>query len=238
MRPPTRDPVWIPAGSPLGFPDPRQFEPHGLIAGGGDLQPDRLLGAYRSGIFPWYDDPPILWWSPDPRAIMTRERLHVSHSLRRTLRQAKFRVTVGTALPAVLDGCGDRPEGTWLNGEMRGAYLVLAERGYVRSYEVWQQERLVGGLYGVLVGGLFAAESMFHTATDASKVALVCSVVHLFSIGVRLYDVQFITGHLGRMGAHEISRATYLDALAVAVQAEVPQGSTPEDLVPWVLNHL
>ncbi len=240
MRSPLRDPVWIPAGSPPIFPDPRSFEPHGLIAGGGDLSTTRLMAAYSSGIFPWYDEPPILWWSPDPRAIITRDGLHVSRSLKRVLRQGVFRVTVDCALTEVLEGCGDRQEGTWLNASMRQAYLDLAQRGHIKSYEVWKNDRLVGGLYGVLLGGLFAAESMFHRTTNASKVALVSSVVHLFSAGIRLYDVQFITAHLARMGASEISRGTYLKELSRALAANLqwPQARPSDDLLPWLLRAL
>lgn len=240
MRPPTRDPIWIPAGSSLAFPDPRYFEPHGLIAGGGDLSPARLMAAYSAGIFPWYDEPPILWWCPDPRAVITQEGLHVSRSLKRVLCRGPFRVTVDCALSEVLAGCGDRAEGTWLNSSMRRAYLELAQSGAIKSYEVWQGQELVGGLYGVLIGGLFAAESMFHRVTNASKVALVSSVLHLFAAGIRLYDVQFITGHLARMGAIEVSRSAYLDELPLALDAELtwPQAHTSEDLLPWIQSIL
>lgn len=240
MRPPSRDPVWIPAGSPPEFPDPRGFEPHGLIAGGGDLSSARLLAAYRAGIFPWYDEPPILWWSPDPRAVLSPQTLHISRSLKRRIQRGDFRVSVNQALEPVLDGCGNRPEGTWLSRPMRAAYLALAQSGHIRSYEVWQEGVLVGGLYGVVERGLFAAESMFHTASDASKVALVCSVLHLFAQGTQLYDVQFLTEHLVRMGAREIPRADYLDRVATARTGELKPipDATDDDLLPWVIRKL
>jgi leucyl/phenylalanyl-tRNA--protein transferase len=149
-------------------------------------------------------------------------------------------VTVNQALPQVLDGCGNRKEGTWLSTEMREAYMELDSLGHIKSYEVWDDSALVGGLYGVLVGGLFAAESMFHSETNASKVALVASVTHLFHLGVTLYDVQFMTSHLGRMGAREIPRTDYLARLEIALRATtLPSPAAEEtDLLPWVETEL
>jgi len=233
-----RSPVWIHPDSAPSFPDPREFEAHGLVAGGGDLSPTRVLAAYRNGIFPWYDELPILWWSPDPRAIIDRESLHISRSLKRALRQTKFRVTVSTNLEGVMDGCGDREEGTWINPDMKAAFLALGRQDHVHSYEVWSDDELVGGLYGVLVGGLFAAESKFHRRTNASKIALVAAVTHLMNQGVHLFDVQFTTEHLRSLGVHEVKRDTYLAQLRTAVTQTTPRPGTDENILPQVLTLL
>lgn len=240
MRSQRKKPVWIEAGSVPFFPSPEGYDPHGLVAGGGDLSAARLLAAYAMGIFPWYDEPPILWWSPDPRTTIETCNLHVSRSLRRTLTRGRFRVTTDGDLAGVLDGCADRPEGTWLNGEMRLAYQDLAEQGHLRSYEVWEGSDLVGGLYGVLLGSLFAAESMFHRTRDASKVALVTAVLHTAQAGVRLFDVQFLTPHLARMGARELPRSVYLERVnqAVSVGTHFPPEADPDHLLPWVVSQL
>lgn len=240
MRSQRKKPVWIEAGSVPFFPSPEGYDPHGLVAGGGDLSAARLLAAYSLGIFPWYDDPPILWWSPDPRATLELEHLHVSRSLKRTLASGRFRVTMDHDLPGVLDGCADRPEGTWLNSDMRAAYQELSSQGHLRSYEVWQGSDLVGGLYGVLLGGLFAAESMFHRATDASKVALVAAVLHIAKSGASVFDVQFLTPHLARMGAGQVPRSSYLERVKSAVQRSTksPAEADPSQLLPWILSQL
>lgn len=242
MKDTTRHPVWLPPGSPPAFPSPEDFGPHGLVAGGGDLSVPRLLAAYRQGIFPWYDEHPILWWSPDPRAVIDPEHLVVSRSLRRRMRAAAFRVTRNQAPRQVLDGCARRAEGTWLSEEMKLAYLALGARGHLHSYEVWQDGALVGGLYGVLVGRLFAGESMFHTVTDASKVALVCAVTHAFASGVALFDVQLQTAHLERMGAFELGRDEYLagvrHATAPGREASLVHPPAEDDLLPWVVERL
>jgi len=205
------------------FPDPEQADDRGLVAVGGVVAPDWLLAAYARGIFPWYDQGlPPLWWSPDPRAILEVERLHVSRSMQRVLRRGRFRVSFDTAFEAVMRACGDeRDEGTWILPEMIGAYVELHRRGNAHSFEVWEDEQLVGGLYGVQLGGFFAAESMFHRSTDASKVALICAVRSLFGAGVALFDVQFLTPHLGSLGAHVIPRATYLARLERARRLDV-----------------
>ena len=240
MRAQGKKPVWIEAGSAPFFPSPEGYDPHGLVAGGGDLSPARLLAAYADGIFPWYDQPPILWWSPDPRAIIEPDLLHVSRSMRKTLSSQRFRVTMNHDVEGILAGCADRPEGTWLNGEMRLAYQRLASQGYLQSYEVWQGSALVGGLYGVLVGSLFAAESMFHRERDASKVALIAAVEHTAAAGVAVFDVQFLTPHLGRMGAREVPRTLYLERVRKAVTARThwPADADPNDLLPWVVSKL
>jgi leucyl/phenylalanyl-tRNA--protein transferase len=219
------------ADAPPTFPDPRRYDKQGLIAVGGDLSPERLTVAYRSGIFPWYNEStPILWWSPDPRAVITRQSLHVSRSLRRELRRADLSITWNHAFSQVLDGCGNnRPGGTWLLPEMKSAYTVLNQMGRAHSVEVWHQGQLVGGLYGVLCGAVFAAESMFHTLTNASKVALVHAVTRLTASGVELIEVQFLTPHLNSLGAVEISREQYLQQLAALRDRQVALDLTPSN---------
>lgn len=238
MRSRAKAPVWIPEDAPPIFPDPREFGAHGLLAGGGDLSSARLLAAYRTGIFPWYDEPPILWWSPDPRAVISPKSLHLSRSLKRTLRTTRFTVTSNQALSGVMEGCADRPEGTWLTPEMQDAYLKLADLGCAASYEVWEGATLVGGLYGVLIGGLFAAESKFHRRTDASKIALVCAVADLFHRGVRLFDVQFRTDHLETLGVHELSRDDYLERLKSVVSLRLSAPCPEPNLLPSVRRQL
>jgi leucyl/phenylalanyl-tRNA--protein transferase len=211
-------PVVLSARTGPRFPDPATADRRGLLAVGGSLAPEWLLTAYDRGIFPWYDEGmPPLWWSPDPRTILDAEHLHVSRSMARVLRRGELRVTYNRAFSAVMDACGaDRVEGTWILPEMLEAYTRLHALGHAHSFEVWEGTRLVGGLYGVQRGALFAAESMFHRVTNASKVALITSVRALFHAGVRLFDVQFLTSHLASLGAYEIPRAEYLARLASA----------------------
>jgi leucyl/phenylalanyl-tRNA--protein transferase len=195
----------------------------GLVAVGGDLSPPRLLAAYRSGIFPWYNDgEPICWWSPDPRAIFELERLHISRRLRRTIRTGRFRLTLDADFPGVIRGCAEgREEGTWITADMIDAYEDLHSLGHAHSVECWYGEKLVGGVYGVAIGGFFAGESMFHRERDASKVALAHLAQRLRNSGFRLFDTQFLTDHTVRMGAIEIPRAVYLDRLARALRSPV-----------------
>lgn len=197
--------------SPLSFPDPEGADDEGLLAIGGDLSVQRLLFAYECGIFPWYDEGvPPLWWSPNPRTVIERGGVHVSRSLRRVLRRGEFDVTWNRSFERVMRECGKREAGTWILPEMIDAYVSLHELGHAHSIEVWKGGELVGGLYGVQRGGLFAAESMFHRVTDASKVALVYAASSLFHAGVELFDVQLTTSHLVSMGAVEIPRREYL----------------------------
>jgi leucyl/phenylalanyl-tRNA--protein transferase len=215
--------VYIEPGGPIGFPDPRGAGKDGLVAVGGDLSAPRLLAAYTLGIFPWYDDEhPPLWWSPDPRAVIDADHLHVSRSLARRLRKQEYTVTLDRDFRGVIQGCAQgRSDGTWLLPEMIDAYTKLHQLGHAHSVEVWLDGALAGGLYGVRVGGLFAAESMFHTQTDASKLALVHAVRGLFGAGVRLFDVQFLTAHLSSLGAYEIPRDEYLRRVEDARGASV-----------------
>ena len=211
-------PVFLRPGDPVGFPDPRGYDRDGLVAVGGDLKCARLLEAYRSGVFPWYGEGDLpLWWSPDPRGCFLDGQHHVPRSLAKVLRKSEFRLTWNDAFGAVMAGCAERrTDGTWILPEMVGAYERLHALGHAHSLEVWFGDELVAGVYGVQVGGLFAAESKFHRRTDMSKVALVALVRSLSRAGVELVDVQFATKHLRRLGAVEFGRREYLDRLDVA----------------------
>jgi leucyl/phenylalanyl-tRNA--protein transferase len=206
------------------FPDPgdAETEPNGLLAVGGDLTPRRLLEAYKAGCFPWFsDDQPILWWSPDPRMVLFPGELQVSRSLRKTLRRGRFQVSTDQAFADVIRGCaGPRRDGdgTWLLPEMIAAYSELHRLGLAHSVEVWQDGKLVGGLYGVSLGKAFFGESMFSRATDASKVALVLLTELCRQAGFAFIDCQVYTEHLHRLGAREIPRPEFLERLEQALQ--------------------
>jgi leucyl/phenylalanyl-tRNA---protein transferase len=208
---------WIRAEDPPdAFPDPRRAlrEPDGLLAVGGDLAPARLLAAYRRGIFPWYESgQPILWWSPDPRAVLLPSELKVSASLRKTLRSRALRVSFDTAFARVIDGCAAlRPHqrGTWLTPQMRAAYARLHELGYAHSVETWHEGELVGGLYGVALGRVFFGESMYIARRDASKVALCHLVEAARTRGLELIDCQVHSAHLASLGSRTLPRAEFL----------------------------
>ena len=207
----------------FNFPNPSLADPEGLLAVGGNLEPETLLSAYQQGIFPWFDeDTPILWWSPDPRAILEFDNLYISKRLARTIRTNKFQVTFNQDFDAVVKGCTYRPEeGTWITPEVAKAYGEFHRRGHAHSVEVWQQGVLVGGLYGVAIGGLFAGESMFSTVSDASKVALAALVSRLKEKGYQLFDLQIINEHTSTMGATEIPRDDYLARVKLAIQLKI-----------------
>ncbi|MEJ1298850.1 MAG: leucyl/phenylalanyl-tRNA--protein transferase [Candidatus Sedimenticola sp. (ex Thyasira tokunagai)] len=194
-----------------------EIEPDGLLAVGGDLSPERLLNAYQHGIFPWYsDDQPILWWSPDPRMVLFPEKIKISRSLRKSLRNRSFQVTFDHHFEEVIRACGEPRgdgDGTWITEEMIGAYCQLNNLGYAHSVEVWRDNLLVGGLYGVALGGVFFGESMFSRESDASKVALVHLVVQISQWGYRMIDCQIHSAHLGSLGAEEIPRSEFSDLL-------------------------
>lgn len=203
----------------LWFPDPRKARSDGLVAVGGDLSVERLLLAYRCGVFPWSAEP-ITWWSPSPRAIFDLEHIHISRSLARTLRKETFEVTYDEDFEGVIRGCAEAPrrEGqTWISPEFIAAYTRLHYAGHAHSVEVWHEGELAGGIYGVAVGGLFAGESMFHRVTDASKVALVHCARRLAERRFTLFDTQMVTNVTSALGAFEISRNEYLTRLASAV---------------------
>lgn len=192
-------------------------EPDGLLAAGGDLGPERLLGAYRRGIFPWYSDgQPILWWSPDPRMVLAPHEVRVSRSLGKTLRSGRFDVTFDRDFAGVLAGCATARHaggGTWITPDMSRAYLNLHRRGHAHSVEAWQDGELVGGLYGVAIGLVFFGESMFSRRTDASKVAFVHLCRWLQQWGYVLIDCQVHTGHLQSLGASSIPRKSFAAVL-------------------------
>ncbi|OAI41970.1 hypothetical protein AYO40_06855 [Planctomycetaceae bacterium SCGC AG-212-D15] len=195
------------------------------IAIGGDLRPERLLFGYRHGIFPWFDEgDPILWWSPDPRGIFELDGLHISRRLQRTIRSGRFTVTINQDFAGVIRGCADRDVGTWITPQVIDAYEGLHGLGAAHSVEVWHEDVLAGGLYGVAVGGFFAGESMFTRVRDASKVALAFTMERLRERGFRLFDIQFVTDHTTRLGAIEIARADYLKRLADAMKVEAAFG--------------
>lgn len=200
----------------LDFPDPETAlrEPNGLLAAGGDLSIERLLVAYRHGIFPWYGEgEPILWWSPDPRAVIFPGQLHISRSLQKALNKQQFTLTIDQAFADVIDACSlPRPTQptTWITREIKQAYINLHQKGYAHSVESWYQDKLVGGIYGVALGKCFFGESMFSTITDASKVAMVELDKILFKNGFRVLDCQVSSAHIESMGAIKIPRKDFL----------------------------
>jgi len=205
------------------FPPVSQANADGLLAVGGDLRPERLLEAYRHGIFPWYSrGQPILWWSPDPRTLLFPAKLKLTRSLRKTLRRGAFRVTFDERFSEVMRACADPrdkpPSGTWITPEMLAAYTQLHALGCAHSVEVYQGEELVGGLYGVALGAAFFGESMFSRATDASKVAFAHLVRQLEAWGYALVDCQVASAHLFSLGAEEVPRAEFLAQLAAALR--------------------
>jgi len=215
-------------GEELVFP-PVDGADDGLVAVGGDLSSKRLLLAYRSGLFPWYGEgQPILWHSPEPRYVITTDTFHVPRRLERRLRTGPYRVTLDTAFMGVIEACAriERPgqDGTWITDDMRTAYARLHEEGWAHSVEAWREDELVGGLYGVSLGGAFFGESMFATAPDASKIAFVRLVRQLEAWGIELIDCQVHTGHLETFGALAWSRTRYLRALAGALERPTKQG--------------
>ena len=211
------------SGTNLHFPPVEQADTDGLLAVGGDLRPERLLEAYRHGIFPWYDeDQPILWWSPDPRAVLFPSKLHVPRSLQRAMRHNLFTVTLDTCFTEVMTQCaGPRPQypegGTWITPAMIAAYGRLHELGYAHSVETRIGNDLVGGLYGVALGMAFFAESMFMKVDNASKVALVALVRQLQAWGFSIIDCQQSSPHVMRFGAEEIPRLDFVHLLSEAV---------------------
>jgi leucyl/phenylalanyl-tRNA--protein transferase len=215
--------------SRLRFPDPRLADEEGLVAIGGDLSVERLLLAYRSGIFPWTIDP-ITWWSPDPRGIIELDGFHLSRSLSRVIQKGGFEVTMNRAFKAVMEGCAEPARGrrtTWISPDFIGAYTQMHERGHAHSLECWQNARLVGGIYGVSVGGFFAGESMFHRVSNASKIALYHLVGHLRRRKFMLFDVQMLTPITQQLGGTNIRREVYLKRLAAAVAEPCLFAATP-----------
>ena len=212
--------LWLdPDDDEQAFPNPALAldEPDGLLAVGGSLAPRRLLRAYQIGIFPWYSPgQPILWWSPNPRTVLFPERLRIARSLRKSFRKGQFTVTMDTMFATVIRRCGEprtQESGTWITPEISAAYRRLHRLGYAHSVETWHGGRLVGGLYGVAIGGVFYGESMFHRVNDASKIALVALVMQLHHWGFKLIDCQMRTDHLIKMGAEDIPRNIFMELL-------------------------
>lgn len=204
---------------PRPWNPPDEADELGLVGIGGDLSVSMLLRAYSWGIFPWFSEgEPVAWWSPDPRAVFPLDGIRVSTRLARTIRSGKFRVTYDRCFTRVIVGCAQRDEGTWVTTGMMEAYRRLHNLGHAHSLETWVGDDLAGGIYGVSIGGLFAAESMFYKVADASKVALVALGGHLAERGYTLLDTQMLTDHTTRMGAVTIPRSEYLTRLREAVQ--------------------
>ncbi|PKH24297.1 leucyl/phenylalanyl-tRNA--protein transferase [Enterobacterales bacterium CwR94] len=201
----------------LHFPPPEMAlrEPNGLLAMGGDLSPARLLNAYHRGIFPWFSPgDPILWWSPDPRAVLVPAEFHLSRSMKRFHQQTPYRVTLNHAFYEVVEGCAsDRHEGTWITHEVKRAWQKLFQLGHAHSIEVWEGENLVGGMYGLALGQLFCGESMFSRRPNASKTGLLVFSQHFQQQGGQLIDCQVLNPHTASLGAKEISRHLYLQQL-------------------------
>ena len=211
------------------FPRPEQADPSGLLAVGGDLSSERLLEAYRLGIFPWYSgDEPILWWSPDPRLVLDLGDFKISRSLRKTLNKEIFDVTFDRAFGDVIRACAlaprDGQRGTWITDDMQEAYVRLHKLGYAHSVESWFEGKLAGGLYGVSLGKAFFGESMFHLTADASKVALAALVERLKLWKFHFIDAQMTTPHLLRLGAKEFPRRVFLKRLSEALRGPSKKG--------------
>lgn len=222
-------PVYLLDSRPV-FPPPDCANDEGLLAIGGDLTVPRLLEAYQHGIFPWYEaDQPILWWSPDPRTILEPAALRISRSLRATIRRGTYEVRFDTAFAKVIHACASTPrkdqEGSWISADIEAAYGALHQLGICHSAEAWQENELVGGLYGVCLGHCFFGESMFSRRTDASKVALAALVVRLKAMGVDLIDCQVASEHLASLGATEIARSEFLVRLEAALRFPTVYGS-------------
>jgi leucyl/phenylalanyl-tRNA--protein transferase len=222
------------------FPDPELATPDGLLAVGGDLSTERLLAAYRQGIFPWYSgNEPILWWSPEPRLILEPAEIHISQSLRKVLRQKKFEITFDTEFAQVIQQCASArrkgEHGTWITPEMQAAYIRLHELGFVHSVESWLQSKLVGGLYGVSLGRGFFGESMFSPVANASKVALVALCQLLQRWEFHFIDCQITTAHLLSLGAKEINRQEFLRRLQASQAYPTYRGKWNEraQLINW-----
>jgi leucyl/phenylalanyl-tRNA--protein transferase len=222
-------------GDEVAFPPPEAALPSGVVAVGGDASPARLLAAYSRGIFPWpHDRLPLLWYSPDPRFVLPLDSVHVGRTLRRAVRSGTYRITTDTAFAEVVEGCAQSPrpeqDGTWITDELRAGFTALHEAGHAHSAEAWHDGELVGGLYGISLGGVFCGESMFARRPDASKVALVTLLANLRSWGSTLVDCQVHTEHLERFGAIEWPRADFLEALRDATREPGEPGAWHLDL--------
>jgi len=218
------------------FPNPELAEPSGLLAVGGNLNPDRIVLAYHNGIFPWYNEgEPILWWSPNPRMVLYPNRLKISKSMKQVINSGLFEISFDSAFEQVINACKSNPRRmdgeTWITGEMIQAYCRLYEKGIAHSVEVWREKRLVGGLYGLAIGNVFSGESMFSIESNASKYGFISMVKNMVGHGFDLVDCQIYTDHLASMGAEEIQREEYLKHLKKNQVGQSPQGNWTD----WVI---
>ena len=230
-------PRWLPAsGSPEDLPPASEAldEPNGLLAVGGSLDPEWLLAAYAKGVFPWYEaGQPILWWSPDPRAVLLPDELHVSRRLARTIRKSSVRISADTSFAAVVEACAaprHYTSATWITPQMRDAYVEMHRLGWAHSFEAWDDDELIGGIYGLAVGNVYFGESMFSRRTDASKIAFVHGVAYLLSRGFELIDCQVWSHHLKTLGARTMPREKFLRLLDSLCSIEREPG-------PWSADY-
>lgn len=223
--------TWLTASPESIFPPVEKATEHGLLAAGGDLSATRLLKAYQHGIFPWFNkNDPILWWCPDPRMVLFTDKVHISKSLNKVIRKGVFKVTIDQAFGQVMKACSaprqnqptDPDNRTWIHSNMIDAYTDLHHQGYAHSIECWQDDRLVGGLYGVSIGKAFFGESMFSFVPDSSKVALIALCQQLQRWDMPMIDCQIYSDHLSRMGAEEISRTLFIKKLSPLCADETP----------------
>ena len=230
--------TWLATENDSRFPPVELATKQGLLAAGGDLSPSRLLDAYSRGIFPWFNkNDPILWWSPDPRMVLRPKQVRISRSLKKSIRKGNFELTLDQAFQDVMTACAaprekqytDPDNSTWIHQAMLTAYQQLHELGYAHSIECWQQDRLVGGLYGVAIGNAFFGESMFSFVTDSSKVALVTLCQQLDRWQFPLIDCQIYSDHLASMGAIEVPRNDFIGEVATLCSHNFPAG-------PWKLD--
>lgn len=216
-------------GDSLTFPPVELSSPEGILAVGGDLRPERLLLAYEHGIFPWYSEPePILWWSPDPRCVLFPHEVHISDSMRKLLKKKVFRFSADSVFAEVISNCAKprkQGPGTWITRAIFEAYCELHHQGFAHSIEVWQEGKLVGGLYGVSLGAIFVGESMFHLKPNASKAAFICLCLTLAHLGFILIDCQVYSAHLASLGAWEMPRRDYLKMLKLCLEHKTRRGS-------------
>jgi leucyl/phenylalanyl-tRNA---protein transferase len=228
--------AWLDAQTPFPPLEDALAEPNGLLAAGGDLSPDRLIDAYRRGIYPWYSEgQPLLWWSPDPRMVLFVDEFRLSRSLAKRVRRGDFDVRIDSAFDAVVDACADAPRdgqyGTWITPDMIIAYRRLHVLGYAHSVEAWRGDELQGGLYGLALGSVFFGESMFTRASDASKVSLAALVALLQQRGVMLIDCQQETEHLASMGARPVPRRQFARSLGELINSNAPPAAWPSGIL-------
>lgn len=225
---------WLEPGDPFPPVDTALRDPDGLLAAGLELTPQRILDAYRQGIFPWFSEgQPVLWWSPDPRMVLVPSEIRVTPSMRKVLRNRPYEVGCDTAFEAVMRACAEPREGqagTWISDHMIAAYGALHMQGWAHSVETWVDGELAGGLYGLALGKMFYGESMFSRARDTSKIALVHLARYLESQGYALIDCQMNTAHLASMGGREIARSEFCRVLSQSVQSAHPRRWRPDEI--------